>query len=101
MNPFPARTLAALCDAQFAPATEVAELQNTRDFRTVFLGSDQGKRVLALIAHKCGWLQAGAPEQLVPFAEGRRSVMADIARIIDRDTERKVDDGRRDSLDPY
>lgn len=97
----PRLTLAALIDARFPD--DYTEHDETRDFRRVLLETDQGRRVLARMIARTGWLTASPPvvngrevPQATVYDEGRRSVGQMIATILDRDTTQKADDGGRD-----
>lgn len=101
----PFRTLTALVATplpeDYSPASETA------DFRRAFTETPEGRRVLAVLAHRCGYLQAVMPTNgaretplVAAYNEGRRSVAEAIAAIIDRDLsdagELKVEHERRD-----
>lgn len=97
----PKLTLEALIKANFP--TEYSEVDEQRDFRRVFLDKPDGRRVLARILSRAGWLSASPPivagreaPQATVYDEGRRSVGQMIASILDRDHSVKADDGGRD-----
>lgn len=80
---------AAVIPERYSPIDE------TRDFRQALLDSPAGVRVLAILAHRCGWLTATVPvsaaavdvPHLAAYNEGRRSVIAEIAGVLDRSTD--------------
>lgn len=97
----PKLTLGALIDARFPDA--YTEQDETRDFRRVLLDTDEGRRVLARLMSRTGWLSASPPivngreaPQATVYDEGRRSIGQMLAAIIDRDHSVKADDGGRD-----
>ncbi len=97
----PRLTLGALVDARFPD--EYSDQDEQRDFRRLFLDTDEGRRVLARLLSRCGWMGAQPPvlngheaPQVVVYEEGRRSVGQMIASILDRDHGVKAEDGGRD-----
>ena len=97
----PRLTLGALVDAAFPEQYSPEDEQ--RDFRRVFLDEPDGRRVLARLMARTGWLTASPPivngreaPQATVYDEGRRSVGQMIASILDMDHSVKAEDGGRD-----
>lgn len=90
----PRRTIGILADAIFPDSYD--RFDQIRDFQAVFVHHPAGPRVLALLADLTGWFDASPPVSLatggdIPhaaaFAQGRRSVMQDIAAVIEEPPE--------------
>ena len=98
----PRRTLAGIVDAVFPD--NYTHIDEQRDLRRVFFGSPEGMRVLARLAERSGWLATSPPQDRrgadapmqTAYDEGRRSVMQQLANLLEIDHEPKAEDVGRD-----